>query len=76
MARSLLQRLSFIYLATYLLVGGLGFLLVPEMILRLLLSSGSYGDVMPRLVGVTAHLHRRGNDRSLLQGPRSAIPRA
>jgi pimeloyl-ACP methyl ester carboxylesterase len=51
-ARNLLQRLTFIYLATYLLVGGLGLLAVPELTLRLLLSSGNYGDVMPRLVGV------------------------
>src|SRR5215510_7796008 len=48
---NLLQRLTFIYLASYLLVGGLGFLLMPELTLRLLLSNGSYGDVMPRLVG-------------------------
>src|SRR5262249_4071683 len=51
-ARNLLQRLTFIYLASYLLVGGLGLLVVPELTLRLLLSNGSYGDVMPRLVGV------------------------
>jgi hypothetical protein len=47
-----LQRLTFIYLASYLLVGGLGLLIVPELTLWLLLSNGSYGDVMPRLVGV------------------------
>jgi uncharacterized protein YjeT (DUF2065 family) len=47
-----MQRLTFIYLASYLLVGGLGLLVVPELTLRLLLSNGSYGDVMPRLVGV------------------------
>jgi hypothetical protein len=45
------QRLTFIYLASYLLVGGLGFLVLPELTLRLLLSNGNYGDVMPRLVG-------------------------
>src|SRR5262245_17862897 len=50
--RDLLQRLTFIHLATYLLVGGLGLLIVPELTLRLLLSNGSYGDVLPRLVGV------------------------
>src|SRR5215470_9787982 len=49
---NLLQRLTFIYLSSYLLVGGLGLLVVPELTLRLLLSNGSYGDVMPRLVGV------------------------
>jgi hypothetical protein len=51
-ARTFLQRLTFIYLASYLLVGGLGLLVVPELTLWLLLSNGSYGDVMPRLVGV------------------------
>jgi uncharacterized protein YjeT (DUF2065 family) len=47
-----MKRLTFIYLASYLIVGGLGFLVAPELILRLLLSNGSYGDVMPRLVGI------------------------
>ena len=47
-----LQRLTFIYLASYLVVGGLGLLVAPELTLRLLLSNGSYGDVMPSLVGV------------------------
>jgi hypothetical protein len=47
-----LQRLTFIYLAAYLLVGGFSLLVLPELTLRLLRSSGSYGDVMPRLVGV------------------------
>jgi hypothetical protein len=51
-ARTFLQRLTFIYLASYLLVGGLGLLAMPELTLWLLLSNGSYGDVMPRLVGV------------------------
>src|SRR5262249_40710454 len=50
--RNPLQRLTFIYLASYLLVGGFGLLVVPELTLSLLLSNGSYGDVMPRLVGV------------------------
>jgi uncharacterized protein YjeT (DUF2065 family) len=47
-----LQRLTFIYLGSYLVIGGLGFLLAPEWTLRLLFAQGSYGDVMPRLVGV------------------------
>jgi hypothetical protein len=51
-ARDLVQRLTFIYLASYLLVGGLGLPVVPELTLRLLLSNGSDGDVMPRPVGV------------------------
>src|SRR5262245_33176981 len=51
-ARDPVQRLTFVYLASYLLVGGLGLLIVPELALRLLLSNGSYGDVMPRLAGI------------------------
>jgi len=46
---NLLQQLTFVYLSSYLLVGGLGLLVVPTLTLRLLLSNGSYGDVMPRL---------------------------
>jgi uncharacterized protein YjeT (DUF2065 family) len=47
-----MQRLTFIYLAAYLLFGGLGLLVTPDLTLRLLLSNGNYGDVMPRLVGM------------------------
>jgi uncharacterized protein YjeT (DUF2065 family) len=47
-----MQRLTFVYLGSYLVIGGLGFLLAPEWTLRLLFAQGSYGDVMPRLVGV------------------------
>jgi len=46
------QRLTFVYLASYLIGGGLGLLLAPALTLRLLLSNGDYGDIMPRLVGV------------------------
>ncbi len=45
-------RLSLYYLATYLLVAGLLLVLVPQLALRLLLSNGNYGDVLPRLLGV------------------------
>src|ERR1041385_6302349 len=45
-------RLSLYYLATYLLIGGLGLLLVPESTLRLLGSIGNYGDVFPRVAGL------------------------
>jgi uncharacterized protein YjeT (DUF2065 family) len=51
-ASYLLQRLTFIYLASYLIVGGFGLLLAPELTLRLLVSNGSYGDVMPRVAGM------------------------
>lgn len=47
-----MKRLTLIYLATYLAVGGLGLLLAPDVALALLLSNGDYGDVMPRLVGM------------------------
>jgi uncharacterized protein YjeT (DUF2065 family) len=47
-----MQRLTLSYLAGYLLVGGLGFLVAPSFALRLLLSSGAYGDVMPRMLGL------------------------
>ena len=47
-----MQRLPLSYLAFYLLIGGLGLLLVPRFVLRLLLSNGDYGDVMPRMLGL------------------------
>lgn len=49
---SSLQRLTLIYLAAYLLVGGFGLLVAPGVTLRLLLSSGAYDDIMPRVVGL------------------------
>lgn len=45
-------RMSLYYLAGYLLLGGLGLLLVPDQTLRLLLSNGHYGDIFPRLAGM------------------------
>lgn len=47
-----MQRLTMIYLATYLLVGGLGLLAAPDVALSLLQSNGAYGDIMPRVVGM------------------------
>ena len=47
-----MQRLTVIYLRTYLLLGGVGLLLAPEIAPRLLLSNGAYGDVMPRVAGM------------------------
>src|SRR5262245_23537612 len=47
-----MQRLTFIYLASYLIVGGGALLVAPEFALRLLRSNGEYGDVMPRLFGL------------------------
>jgi hypothetical protein len=45
-------RLSFLYLATYLLGAGVALVFDPSLTLKLLFSNGSYGEVMPRLVGV------------------------
>lgn len=47
-----MKRATLLYLATYLGGGGLGLLLVPNVALSLLLSTGDYGDVMPRVVGM------------------------
>ena len=47
-----MQRLTLTYVATYLLLGGLGLLSAPDLTLRLLLSNGAYGDIMPRVVGM------------------------
>jgi uncharacterized protein YjeT (DUF2065 family) len=46
------QRLTLIYLATYLLIGGGSLLVAPDLALRLLQSNGAYGDIMPRLFGL------------------------
>jgi hypothetical protein len=45
-------RTSLYYVIGYLIPGGLGLLVAPPLALNLLFSSGSYGDVMPRLVGL------------------------
>jgi hypothetical protein len=44
-------RRSFAYLAGYLLAGGLGFLLAPELFLTIFLSNGDYDLVWVRFVG-------------------------
>jgi len=45
-------RLSLFYLAGYLLPTGLLLLAAPRVTLRLLLSTGYYGDVFPRVAGL------------------------
>ena len=45
-------RLSFFYLAAYLVGAGVALVFVPSVALKLLFSNGNYGDVMPRLLGV------------------------
>ena len=47
-----MKRLTLIYLTSYLLIGGFGLLLMPDVALSLLMSNGDYGDTMPRVVGM------------------------
>ena len=49
---TLRTRMSLIYVASYLLLTGLGLLLAPRVALQLLGSSVDYGAVMPRWVGM------------------------
>jgi uncharacterized protein YjeT (DUF2065 family) len=44
--------LSLFYVAAYLVGAGIALMFVPSLALKLLFSNGSYGDVMPRLLGV------------------------
>ena len=45
-------HLSLFYVAAYLVGAGIALIFVPSLALKLLFSSGTYGDVMPRLLGV------------------------
>lgn len=45
-------RTSLYYVVGYLSVGGIGLALAPDLALRLLFATGSYGDVMARVVGI------------------------
>jgi hypothetical protein len=47
-------RRSLYYLAAYLLVGGLAFLIIPAETLKFLWSNGDYGNIFPQLVGMFA----------------------
>ena len=46
-----LKKIAWIYLISYLAVGGIGFALFPMETQELFLSNVDYGDIMPRLVG-------------------------
>ena len=46
-----MKRLTLSYLASYLLIGGLGLAFLPAVTLELFQSNGQYGDVMPRVTG-------------------------
>jgi hypothetical protein len=45
-------NLSLIYVATYLWGAGIALLLAPPLALHLLLSTGDYGEILPRLAGL------------------------
>ena len=45
-------NLSLIYVATYLLAAGVFLVLAPRLALQLLLSTGDYGEIFPRLGGL------------------------
>ena len=45
-------HLSLYYLIGYLIPGGVALITAPQWTLKLLLSNGNYGDVLPRLLGV------------------------
>jgi hypothetical protein len=45
------SRFSLFYLAGYLFPTGLGLLFAPGLVFKILQSTGSYGDVIPRMTG-------------------------
>ena len=45
-------HLSLYYLFSYLILAGLALLIAPQVALKLLFSNGTYGDVLPRLLGM------------------------
>ena len=46
------KKLTLTYVVIYLAIGGLGFMFFPKQVLKLFLSNGDYGDIMPRMVGM------------------------
>ena len=47
-----MKKITLIYLASYLLAGGVGFGFAPDIALRMFMSTGDYGDIMPRMAGM------------------------
>ena len=45
-------RFSLFYLASYLIIGGVGFLFAPKIVLQLFMSNGDYHDLILRMAGV------------------------
>ena len=47
-----MKRYLLMYLASYLFFGGAGFAFMPELTLKMFMSNGEYGDIMPRVAGL------------------------
>ncbi len=47
-----MKKITLIYLAAYLTIGGIGFGFFPSFAIKIFMSTGDYGDVMPRMVGM------------------------
>lgn len=45
-------RISLFYLASYLIIGGVGFLFAPKVVLQLFMSNGDYHNMILRMAGV------------------------
>jgi hypothetical protein len=54
-------HLSLYYLVGYLLPAGIALIAAPKVALKLLLSNGNYGDVLPRLLGMSSSHRTRVN---------------
>lgn len=46
-----LKKIAFVYLISYLGVAAIGFALLPALTFKLFLSTGDYGEILPRLLG-------------------------
>ena len=47
-----MKRITLGYVSVYLFLGGVGMAFMPELALKLFQSTGEYGDIMPRVVGM------------------------
>ena len=47
-----MKKVTLIYLASYLTIGGIAFAFFPAIALKLFMSTGDYGVIMPRVVGM------------------------
>jgi hypothetical protein len=46
------KKITLAYVSTYLFMGGIGLAFLPDIFFKLFFSNGSYGDIMPRVVGM------------------------